>query len=136
MARGSEDRAATLASIASRLVHAMRESHAPVDRMVAALERMMRALARHARALERLRGGAAREAPGAAADAGPLHELEQSREALEREIAICIECLQFHDSLMQQLTHVRTGLAALSGTPHPGSELRLPDASAGSIELF
>ncbi|MGH8219842.1 MAG: hypothetical protein ACREUT_14955 [Steroidobacteraceae bacterium] len=105
---GSEDRAAALASAASRLAHAMRESCGPVDRMAAALERMMRALARH----------------------------EHCRTELEREIAICIESLQFHDSLMQQLAQVRAGLAAAGGAGHPPSETRLADGAAGSIELF
>jgi len=116
----------------------MRESQGPVDRMAAALERMMRALAHHARALERLRAERGPEAPGdVTAATPPLEELEHCREALEREIAICIESLQFHDSLMQQLTQVRAGLAAASGAaPHSPTELRLPDGAAGSIELF
>jgi hypothetical protein len=116
----------------------MRESQGPVDRMAAALERMMRALARHARALERLRVEQAAEAVGAeTAATPPLEELEHCREALEREIAICIESLQFHDTLIQQLTQVRTALAAASGgAPHASTELRLPDSAAGSIELF
>ena len=115
----------------------MRDSYGPVARMAAALERMMRALASHARALERLRGGredaAATTAPASSA---PLAELENCREELEREIAICIESLQFHDSLMQQLALVRTGLANAGGKQHPPSEKRLPDSAAGSVELF
>jgi len=75
--------------------------------MAAALERMMRALAGHA-----------------------------VREDLEREIAICIESLQFHDSLMQQLAQVRRSLAIAGGTAHPQAEKRLPDGAAGSVELF
>lgn len=110
MSRGSEDRAAALASATSRLAHAMRESYGPVDRMATALERMMRALA--------------------------SHDLETCREELEREIAICIESLQFHDSLMQQLAQVRAGLATADGIPHSQNELRLPDSAAGSVELF
>ncbi len=105
----------------------MRESHGPVDRMAAALERMMRALARHARALERLRRDHGAE---------QLKELEQCREALEHEIAICIESLQFHDRLMQQLAQVRAGLAALGGGPHAPVEMHPPEGSAGSVELF
>jgi len=116
----------------------MRESQGPVDRMAAALVRMMRTLARHGRALERLTVERAAGATGDATTATPpLQELERCREALERDIAICIESLQFHDSLMQQLTQVRAGLAAASGAaPHSPTELRLPDGAAGSIELF
>lgn len=137
MARGIEDRAKALASVASRLAQAMRESHGPVDRMAAALERTMRALARQARAIERLREPRADAGGGSTAATPPLEELEHCREALEREIAICIESLQFHDSLMQQLSQVRAGLAAASGSvPHSATELRLPDSAAGSIELF
>lgn len=115
----------------------MRESHGPVDRMAAALERMMRALARHARALERLRSERGPEANAGAplAATASLRELEECREALEREIAICIESLQFHDRLMQQLAQVRTGLAALSGRPHAPPEAHPPEGS-GSVELF
>jgi len=124
----------------------MRESHGPVDRMAAALDRMMRALARHARALERLRSDGGAAAGGAAGTAGipgtsnaaapALRELEQCREALEREIAICIESLQFHDRLMQQLAQVRTGLTTAGAVAQPPSELRLSDGAAGSVELF
>ncbi|HEY2592255.1 MAG TPA: hypothetical protein VGI35_11750, partial [Steroidobacteraceae bacterium] len=136
--RGIEDRAKALASVASRLAHAMRESHGPVERMAAALERTMRALARQARALERLRVEPRADAGGGSTAATPpLEELEHCREALEHEIAICIESLQFHDSLMQQLSQVRAGLAAASGSvPHSATEMRLPDSAAGSIELF
>lgn len=114
--------------------------------MAAALERMMRALARHARALERLRSDRGAAAAGAAATTGvpgasnaaapPLRELEQCREALEREIAICIESLQFHDRLMQQLAQVRTGLTTAGAVTQQPSELRLPDGAGGSVELF
>jgi len=137
MPRGSEDRAKALASVASRLAHAMRESQGPVDRMAAALERMMRALARHGRALERVRGERRIDAADESiAATPPLEELEHCREALEREITICIESLQFHDSLMQQLTQVRAGLAAASGGVSHPTDPRLPDSAAGSIELF
>ncbi len=133
MPRGSQDKAAALETAAARLAHAMSESHGPVDRMGAALERMMQALERNARALERLRD----ERSGTGAAASPLRDLEECREALEREIAICIESLQFHDLLMQHLAHVRGGLANLTGAPHPAApEMRLPDSAAGSIELF
>lgn len=139
MPSGAEERAAALKTVATRLAHAMHESHAPVDRMGAALGRMMRALARSARALERLRAAPGDEASGRGTGAhAPLDDLAECREALEREIAVCIESLQFHDRLMQHLAQVRGGLSALDGesTRAPGCEVRKPDLGAGSVELF
>jgi hypothetical protein len=136
MARGPKERAADLERAAARLSHAMHESHGPVDRMGAALERMMRALAGSARALERLKA-LERDAPRGAASAS-LEDLDRCREAMEREIATCIESLQFHDRLMQHLNHVCGGLNMLAGAPHAagGVEPRKGDVSGGSIELF
>jgi hypothetical protein len=142
MRPGAEKPAAVLEAVAARLAHAMHESHAPVDRMGAALGRMMRALARSARALERLKAaGNAAQGSGAGDDERaaptPLDDLEQCREALEREIAVCIESLQFHDRLMQHLAQVRGGLAATGGEPRQGScEPRKPDLGSGTVELF
>ncbi|MGH8219274.1 MAG: hypothetical protein ACREUT_12045 [Steroidobacteraceae bacterium] len=136
MPPGAKERPASLESVAARLAHAMHESHGPVDRMGAALERMMRALARAARALERLRAGDA-AAGGFQASAAALDDLDECREALERDIAACIESLQFHDRLMQHLAHVCGGLGAIAGKPHStGGDPRKSDLGAGSVELF
>jgi len=94
---------ATLEVAASLLALAMHESHAPVGALGAALERMARALAKSARALEQQRSG-------------EISDLAACHETFEREIAACVEGLQFHDRLMQQLAHVRNCLAALSHT--------------------
>lgn len=135
MPRGTTAEAAVLETVAARLAHAMHETHAPVDRMGAALERMMRALARSARALERLSADGRAAAQERSAEA--LEDLHECRETLEREIATCIESLQFHDRLMQHLAQVRGGLAALAQRPHAGvADIRKPDAAPGSIELF
>jgi hypothetical protein len=85
----AEERSAALEAAAALLALAMHESHAPVDALGGALERMARALGQ----------------------AGRAHE----RAALERDLALCIECLQFHDRMIQQLTQVRECLSELSG---------------------
>jgi hypothetical protein len=41
-------------------------------------------------------------------------QLKQCREQLARDLAVCIESLQFHDRLIQQLTHVRNILASVT----------------------
>lgn len=46
-------------------------------------------------------------------------EVRFDREAFARELAICIENLQFHDRLMQQLTQVRNLLASLAAQTLP-----------------
>jgi hypothetical protein len=105
------DHSTTLELAASLLALAMQESHAPVGALGAALERMARALTRVGKALERQRAGTRRAAGGldaAAVDIVACHE------TFEREIAACVEGLQFHDRLMQQLAHVRNCLAELS----------------------
>jgi hypothetical protein len=92
---------ATLEVAASLLALAMHESHAPVGALGAALERMAHALAKSAKALERQR-------------AGEIADIAACHETFSREIAACVEGLQFHDRLMQQLAHVRNCLATLS----------------------
>lgn len=71
------------------------------------------------------------------ADVKPSGDLLVLRDALARDIAVCIESLQFHDRLMQQLTHARdilTGVSAkIAGTSVvPANDGRIE----GSIELF
>jgi hypothetical protein len=52
------------------------------------------------------------------ADSGAT-DIEAHREQLAREVAICIENLQFHDRLTQQLTQVRNLLATLAFSDVP-----------------
>jgi hypothetical protein len=98
MSQGASERAATLEAIVALLAHAMHESQRPVEKLAGALTRMARALAESAPA-------------------------EQHREVFERELAVCIQGLQFHDRLMQQLAHVRNCLAAVhAGDPNAAPE--------------
>jgi len=57
--------------------------------------------------------------------AGKLNEgvgdVRFDKESLSRELAVCIENLQFHDRLMQQLTQVRNLLASLAAETLPAS---------------
>ena len=100
MSQGASERAATLEAIVALLAHAMHESQRPVEKLAGALTRMARALAE--------------SAPAGA---------EQHREVFERELAVCIQGLQFHDRLMQQLAHVRNCLAAVhAGDPNAAPE--------------
>ena len=115
----------------------MRESHAPVGMLGGALERMALALAFRPRATW-LRQN---DAPQSDLPASGLHEIEQLRAMLERELTVCIESLQFHDLLMQKLSEVHANLAALMREPaRPRSpesrEAPRAELASGSIELF
>jgi hypothetical protein len=68
--------------------------------------------------LSRALGRLAQTAQGAASDStNSLASHERAR--LAQEIAICVESLQFHDRLTQQLTQVRNLLATLAFTNVP-----------------
>ena len=113
---------------------AMVESHPPVGELGGALARMSRALAGACHLIEGRRDGRV--------DADMIAHIERCREMFVREVAVCIESLQFHDRLIQQLTHAKNCLAA------QGADLSLPaaqravdewmtrHAAEGSIELF
>lgn len=66
-------------------------------------------------------------------------ELQVFRDAFAREISVCIQSLQFHDRLMQQLTQARDLLTG--GAPNtilmqiPGSPAN-EGSIEGSVELF
>jgi hypothetical protein len=72
-------------------------------------------------------------------DANPTADVQVFRDAFARDIALCIENLQFHDRLMQQLTQARDLLTGLGAKPLLST---VPALSAnegsieGSIELF
>ncbi|HKT72916.1 MAG TPA: hypothetical protein VJQ47_08515 [Steroidobacteraceae bacterium] len=92
----------TAAETAAALISlAMQESAAPVEDLGGALTRMAQTLAQAAGA----RG----------ADADPA----AWRESLARDLAVCVESLQFHDRLIQQLAQVRTLLASIVTTGAP-----------------
>jgi hypothetical protein len=109
MTQGASEQAATLEAIAAMLAIAMQESQRPIEKLAGALTRMARALAE--------------SAPTGA---------EPHREVFERELAVCIQGLQFHDRLMQQLAHVRNCVAAVhAGNPNAAPE----DNDAYWVEL-
>jgi hypothetical protein len=121
------------------LTRAMRESHAPVDVLGGALEGMVQALAIITRAAQRCAAAGPRN-DGVASALSP-EDLEQLRDALEREITVCIESLQFHDRLMQQLAEVRSRLASLlrgavDHAPSSAAETPRAELAGGSVELF
>lgn len=127
MPRADNESAHVLDGVAALLALAMHDSYAPVERLGTALERMASAIARCAHAREQ----------GQSLEPSSLAALVACQDALEREIAVCIESLQFHDRLMQRLAHVRDCLAEATGNGHaPGRERRVFDLPAGSIELF
>lgn len=129
----TDESVASLQAAAELLALAMSESNGPVDVLGRSFERMARAIAECSRTIERQRTleNGHREA-GAHA---PLADFEACQAVLEREIAVCIESLQFHDRLMQRLSRVSDSLASRAG---PGGRVRGRRASAseGSIELF
>ena len=69
------------------------------------------------------------------ADANPTADVQVFRDAFARDIALCIESLQFHDRLMQQLTQARDLLTGL-GAESLLSTVPALSANEGSIELF
>ncbi|MDB6090629.1 MAG: hypothetical protein JWN85_3413 [Gammaproteobacteria bacterium] len=97
--------AATPVEAAAALIElALYESHAPVEALSGSLARMARLL--HGEGSSGLR---------TRAPAGPATaEYARQREQLAQDIAVCVESLQFHDRLTQQLTQVRNLLASLA----------------------
>lgn len=111
------------------LVHGIRESDIPISNLSAALARMARSLS------------AAGAPLFAQPDGEPRSELDLKafRDALASDLAVCIQSLQFHDRLMQQLTQARDILTGLASNKLLA---KVPNASAneagneGTIELF
>lgn len=132
-AAADDETAAILEGAAELLALAMSESHGPIEVLGGAFARMAGAIARGSSAIEHLRA-AERERPGAASR--PLAELEACRIVLEREVAVCIESLQFHDRLMQRLARVGDCLASLTDASGRRAERRRVNLGEGSIELF
>ncbi len=137
-ARAAEERAAALEAAARLLALAMRDSHGPVGTLACALERMAAALTQCARAVERQR--ALDDERGDREPPPPLTDFEATLGALQRDIALCIESLQYHDRLMQRLERVSgclTGeqrtLDYRAGESPCGSGT---SSAEGSVELF
>jgi hypothetical protein len=114
MPRTASESATALEAAAALLDLAMNESHGPIEVLGSAVERMTGTLARYAHLLEQRR--VVEGAGNRLGDGASLDDLAARRDAFEQEIAVCIETLQFHDRLMQQLAQVRNCLAMLRGT--------------------
>jgi hypothetical protein len=133
MSKESEEATAALEA-AALLELAMSESHSPVGELGGALARMSRVLSGCCTLVEGQRS--------AALDEETRSYIQRTRELFEREVQVCIESLQFHDRLMQQLTHAKKCLATQSADPAQSAAKRAVDswmtrhAAEGSIELF
>ncbi len=103
----------------------MQQSDTPISQLGGALERMARTLGGSGAPLF------ADSPTGAGADS------RAARDALVRDIAVCIQSLQFHDRLMQQLTQARDLLTGHIGQPGAQPRAAAGEASLeGSVELF
>jgi hypothetical protein len=133
MSKESEEAAAALEA-AALLELAMSESHSPVGELGGALARMSRVLSGCCALVE--------GQGSAALDEKTREYIKRTRELFEREVQVCIESLQFHDRLMQQLSHAKKCLATQSPASAQAAAKREVDswmtrhAAEGSIELF
>jgi hypothetical protein len=105
------------------LVHGMQESELPISKLSSALARMAQTLNDSGAPLF---GQAATHR---------TTDLQTVRDAFASEIAICIQSVQFHDRLMQQLKQARDILTGLATDSLPAGFPAAP-ANEGSIELF
>jgi hypothetical protein len=101
----------------------MQESDPPIAQLSGALARMVGAVSQMRTQANHLPGS-----PEATASRAAV-------EALARDIAVCIENLQFHDRLSQQLTQVKDRLASLAANKILASVPAKP-VPPGSVELF
>lgn len=109
------------------LVHGLQQSDIPISQLSGALARMVRTLTDIGTPLF------------GEADAKPAGDVQVFRDAFARDLAVCIESLQFHDRLVQQLTQARDLLTGLAAKPLLSNVAALPaneGSIEGSIELF
>jgi hypothetical protein len=109
------------------LVHSLQQSDIPISQLSGALARMAQTLTDIGAPLF------------GQAQANPTANAEVFRDAFARDIAVCIESLQFHDRLVQQLTQARELLTGLGPKPLLAAVAALPaneGSIEGSIELF
>jgi hypothetical protein len=109
------------------LVHGLQQSDIPISQLSGALARMAQTLADIGTPLFGPEG------------LTPTGDPQVLRDAFARDLAICIESLQFHDRLMQQLTQARDLLTGLGTQPLLSTLPALPaneGGIAGSVELF
>jgi hypothetical protein len=110
------------------LAHGLQQSDIPISRLSGALARMAQTLTDIGTPLF-----------GQAGVQQPAADLQVVRDAFARELAVCIESLQFHDRLMQQLTQARDLLTGRGTQPLLATVPALPaneGSIEGSIELF
>jgi len=96
------------------LERAMADSYSSVSQLGDALDRIAHVLA-------------------AAPPAGDPSASSIHREKLLRDIRMCIQSVQYHDRLIQQLTHVREILSGRSPSPARWQESH---GAEGTVELF
>jgi hypothetical protein len=109
------------------LVHGLQQSDIPISQLSGALARMAQTLTDIGTPLFGQAAGT------------PSGDLQVLRDAFARDLAVCIESLQFHDRLMQQLTQARDLLTGLAAQPLLGTVPARPAKEGsieGSIELF
>ncbi len=97
-----------------RALRTRAEPATPVEAAAALIELALHESNGPAEDLSRALGRIAQGLQGAGGTLAP-----QEREQLTRDVAICIESLQFHDRLTQQLTQVRNLLATLAFSAVP-----------------
>lgn len=112
----------TIEMAAVLLAHTMQQSETPIAQLSSALSRLAHAVGH---------GASVPQAPGSASGAGQ----PACRQSLLQDVHICIESLQFHDRLMQQLVRVQQLLGGLASNALLAQVPAAP-ASEGSIELF
>lgn len=109
------------------LVHGMQTADTPIAQLGDALTRMTQTLSELGTPLF------------GQADAGLMVDVRVVREAFKRDIAECIQSLQFHDRQSQQLIQARdilTGLAADKPLARAANAPPNDGAPEGSVELF
>lgn len=119
--------AAAAERAAALLAHGMRESDLPVAQLSSALVRMAQALRDTGSPIF------------GESHAQPAADLQALRDAFARDIAVCIESLQFHDRLVQRLTQARDILAGLAANRLLAGVPEVPAGDGGiegSVELF
>lgn len=104
----------------------MQESEGPIGELSRALGRMAQTLNDIGAPLF-----------GADDDTRATVDSKAIRAAFAKDIAICIQSLQFHDRLTQQLTQARDALTGVSVSQNAMPDLPAnEDGVEGSIELF
>ena len=109
------------------LVHGLQQSDIPIAQLSSALARMAQTLTDIGTPLF------------GQVDVKPPADVQALRDAVARDIAVCIQSVQFHDRLMQQLTQARDLLTGVGVKPLLASVAAQPaneGSIEGSIELF